>query len=542
MPEAADELKQRLRVRRFLLASAFSLVYIFVLAVFYTQHKIDGATLVAACGIVVGLILVLYTAFRTGVNRSFRDPSLTTIQLLAAVFTMLFVFYRAPETRLVFAAFLFVALMFGMLRASWRELAVLGGISLAGFALVAGARYAGTHEVEVLRSDLLQLLVSAIALPWFVLIGSRVRRLHDADRRKDDFLATLAHELRNPLAPIRTGIEVLRMGGAPGKTGTVLPMMERQLQHLTRLLDDLLDVSRITRGKIALQVERIELAPAVQAAVEANRALMQRMDHTFAISLPTDSVWLDADAVRLAQIVSNLLNNAAKYTPKGGRIALTVEHLGDEVELTVSDNGIGIPGEHRDSIFDMFTQIESHAGHADGGLGIGLALVKGLVTLHGGTIAVRSDGAGRGSEFRVRLPARVRQWPTLAPDGLERRRTKLRVLVVDDNPDAASSLGMYLEQIGHEVQVAYDGESAVRMAEAFRPQAILLDLGMPGMDGYEVCRRIRRPDWGKQIRMIAVTGWGQEEDRRRSSAAGFDGHFVKPVSTETLVDLLGDLR
>jgi CheY-like chemotaxis protein len=396
--------------------------------------------------------------------------------------------------------------------------------------------------MEVFRLDMLQLLVMAVALPWFVFIGSRVKRLHDADRRKDDFLATLAHELRIPLAPIRTGIEVLRLRGTQARGDTVLPMMERQVQHLTRLLDDLLDVSRITRGKFALQIGRMDLTQAVQAAVDANRALLERMGHELKVSLPADPVWLDADPVRLAQIFSNLLNNAAKYTPPGGRISLSVAQSGEEAEVRIADNGIGIPIAYRESIFDMFTQIESHAAQADGGLGIGLALVKGLVTLHGGTIEAQSAGTGCGSEFIVRLPSRVRQWPALAPNGVERRRAKLRILVVDDNQDAASSLAMYLEQIGHEVSVAFDGESAVRLAEESRPQAILLDLGMPGMDGYEVCRRIRRPNWGKQIRMIAITGWGQEEHRRQSSAAGFDAHFVKPVSTETLVGLLGDLR
>jgi signal transduction histidine kinase len=539
MADPRDELKQRLRERRFLLASAFSLVYLGVLAVFHTQHKIDSATLLAACMIVAGLILVVFAVFRLGLNQRFRDPSLTTFQILAAVLTMLFVFYRAPETRLVFAAFFFVALMFGMLRASWTELTILGSISLAAFGLVAGARYLATGDPEVLRLDLLQLLVSAIALPWFVFIGSRVRNLHEADRRKDDFLATLAHELRNPLAPIRTGIEVLRLRGIQADGDTVLPMMERQVQHLTRLLDDLLDVSRITRGKIALHTERTELAHAVQAAVEANRDFLQRMRHEFELSLPTEPVWLDADPVRLAQVFSNLINNAAKYTPPGGRITLKAMQAGDQAEVTVSDNGVGIPVEYRKSIFDMFTQIESHASHADGGLGIGLALVKGLVTLHGGTIEVRSDGAGRGTEFRVRLPARVRQSPANAPGGVERRRTKLSVLVVDDNHDAASSLTLFVEQLGHDVRMAYDGESALRLAEAHRPHTILLDLGMPGIDGYEVCRRIRLFPWGREIRIVAVTGYGQEGHRRKSSMAGFDQHLVKPVSAETLVELLG---
>src|SRR5688572_10788474 len=358
MRDPRDELKQRLRERRFLLASAFSLLYLVVLAVFHTQHKIDSGTLLAACVIVAGLILALFALFRSGLNQRFRDPSLTTVQILAAVFTMLLVFYRAPETRVVFAAFFFVALMFGMLRASWTGLTILGSISLAAFGLVAVARYLNYGDPEVLRLDLLQLLVSAITLPWFVFIGSRVRRLHEADRRKDDFLATLAHELRNPLAPIRTGIEVLRLRGNQEAGDTVLPMMERQVQHLTRLLDDLLDVSRITRGKVALQVERIDLARAVQAAVETNRGIIERMRHELEVSVPPEPVWLDADPVRLAQVFSNLINNAAKYTPPGGRIALKATQVGGQAEVLVTDNGVGIAREHREAIFDMFRQIE----------------------------------------------------------------------------------------------------------------------------------------------------------------------------------------
>ena len=540
MLDSRDELKQRLRERRFLLASAFSLLYLVVLGVFHTQDKVDRETLLAACGLVGVLIVAVFALFRSGLNLRFRDPSLTAVQLVAAVATMLFVFYRAPETRLVFAAFFIVALMFGMLRGSWRGLTVLGAVSLAAFGLVAGGRYLIEGDREVLRLDLLQLLVSAIALPWIVFIGTRVRNLHEADRRKDDFLATLAHELRNPLAPIRSGIEVLRLRGA--RRDTVLPMMERQVQHLTRLLDDLLDVSRITRGKVTLQVERTELGPAVQAAVEANRALIDRKGHDLKLSLPAEPVWLDADPVRLAQILSNLVNNAAKYTPPGGRIGVTVTQAGEEVEVVVSDSGIGIPAEHRGAIFDMFTQIESHASHAEGGLGIGLALVRGLVALHGGTVEARSDGPGRGSEFKVRLPARMRQWPALVPGSVDRRRARLTILVVDDNHDAASTLALFLEELGHEVRVAYDGESALRLAEAHRPHTVLLDLGMPGIDGYEVCRRLRVPTWGRRMRIIAVTGYGQDSHRRRSSEAGFDAHLVKPVSTETLVELVGDLR
>ncbi|HVO87506.1 MAG TPA: histidine kinase dimerization/phospho-acceptor domain-containing protein, partial [Casimicrobiaceae bacterium] len=284
-PSGREELNQRLRLHRFLLASTFSMLYLVVLAIFHTQDKIDSTTLLIAVAIVLMLIATFFALFRLGLNLHFRDPSLTALQVLAAVFTMLLVVYRAPETRLVFAAFFFVALMFGMLRSSGTQLAVLGAISLGSFMLVALARYGRNHDVEMLRLDMLQIAVTALTFPWLLFIGSRVKRLKEADRRKDDFLATLAHELRNPLAPIRTGVQILRMAGAESQAQSVIPMMERQLQHLTRLLDDLLDVSRITRGKIALHLERIDLRQSLQAAVEANRPLIEQMGHKLAVSM-----------------------------------------------------------------------------------------------------------------------------------------------------------------------------------------------------------------------------------------------------------------
>ncbi len=467
-----DEVNQRLRFRRFLLASAFSALYLVVLAIFYTQDKIDRETLFEASAIVAAAILAFFILFRLGLNLRFPDPSLTGFQFLAAVFTMLFVVYRAPDTRLAFAAFFFVALMFGMLRSSGKQLTVLGSVSLACFALMAWRRYVNNHDVEMLRLDMLQLIVMAITFPWFVFIGRRVTRLREADRRKDEFLASLAHELRNPLAPIRNGVQILRMTGAEPQSQTVLPMMERQLQHMTRLLDDLLDVSRISRGKIALHVERIDLRHTVQAAVEASRPLIEEMGHEFTASVPAEPAFLNADPVRFAQILSNLLNNAAKYTPPGGRIALKAEHNGDEVEVSVTDNGIGIASESFDSIFEMFTQVGSPASHSRGGLGIGLSLVKGLVALHGGTIEARSEGPGRGSEFRVRLPTRLtRPADSAAPASPAQDRRKLKILVVDDNRDAASSLSMLLELMGHEVRIGYDGEKAVRAGRSVPSRA-----------------------------------------------------------------------
>ncbi len=538
-----DAANQRLRFHRFLLASAFSVLYLVVLVIFHTQDKVDRETLFEASAIVAAAIAAFSILFRLGLNLRFPDPSLTAVQVLAAVFTMLFVVYRAPDTRLVFAAFFFVALMFGMLRSSGTQLTVLGSVSLACFALVTWRRYADNHDTEMLRLDTLQLIVMAITFPWFVFIGTRVKRLSEADRRKDEFLASLAHELRNPLAPIRIGVQILRMKGAESQSDTVLPMMERQLQHMTRLLDDLLDVSRISRGKIALHVERIDLRHTVQAAVEASRPLIEEMGHELTVSVPSEPALLNADPVRLAQILSNLLDNAAKYTPPGGRIALKAEHHVNEVEVSVADNGIGIPAESLGLIFEMFTQIESPASYSQAGLGIGLSLVKGLVALHGGTIEVLSEGPGCGSEFRVRLPTRLTRPATApTPGSAAQGRPKLKILVVDDNRDAASSLSMLLELMGHEVRVAYDGEKAVQLADEFRPHMVLLDIGMPQVNGYEACRRIRNHDWGADMTLIAVTGWGQDEDRHKSTAAGFDGHLVKPISPETLAQLSSHLH
>jgi len=531
--------RQRLRLHRLLLASTASALYVVALVAFYTQGKIDRSTLLLAGAFVAAFILLFFILFRYRINLRSSDPSLTGYQVTAAMLTMLLVFYRAPDTRLVFAAFFFVALMFGLLRSSGTQLTILGCASLAGFALVSLARYAGIHDAQMLREDMLQLIVTAIAFPWFVLIGSRVKRLNEADRRKDEFLATLAHELRNPLAPIRTGVHIMRLTGAEASAQSVLPMMERQLQHLTRLLDDLLDVSRITRGKIALHVEPVDLGRTVQAALEACRPLIDKMGHELTVSLPPEPVTLDADPVRLAQIVSNLLNNAAKYTPPGGRIALHVERQGGEVEIRVTDNGTGIAPENLRRIFDMFTQVEGDTSQAQGGLGIGLALVKGFVVLHGGSVEARSDGPGRGSEFCVRLPVRSTQAVApAAPAPGGPRRAKLRILVVDDNLDAAESLSLLLRMMGHEVRAAHDGEGAVQLGDDFNPQAVLLDIGMPGIDGYETCRRMRARGWGRDAKIIAVTGWGQDEDRRKSAAAGFDEHLVKPVDAETLARVI----
>jgi len=540
---ADEEAKQRLRLNRFLLASTFSMLYVVVLGIYYSQDQIDAVTLVAAASIVIGAIVAFFALFRSRLNLRFADPSLTALQVTAAVGTMLLVVYRAPETRAVFTAFFFVALVFGMLRSSARQLAVLGSASLAGFAAVTLSRYVADRDMAVLRLDMLQLGVTAITFPWLVFLGGRVKELKEADRRKDNFLATLAHELRNPLAPIRTGVQILRKTETGPHAQTILPMMERQVQHLTRLLDDLLDINRIRHGKISLHIERTDLRECVQAAVEASRSLIEQMRHDFTLSVPARPVWLDADSVRVTQIISNLLNNAARYTPAGGRIELTVTQQAEVAEISIRDNGMGIPAERLDTIFEMFSQIEGSTQPPQAGLGIGLSLVKGLVGLLEGSIQVHSDGSGRGSEFRIRLPVAAAPAQALPPRSrADERPSRLKVLVVDDSVDAASTLSTLVQLMGHDAYAVHDGEAAVGCAEETRPDVVLLDLGLPGIDGLEACRQIRRHPWGSAMRIVAVTGWGQDDDRRRSAAAGFDEHVVKPIEAATLEQVLSGAR
>jgi PAS domain S-box-containing protein len=371
--------------------------------------------------------------------------------------------------------------------------------------------------------------------------------LRAADQRKDEFLATLAHELRNPLAPIRNSLSVLRLaGGGPG-VERVYDMMERQVDQMVRLVDDLLEVSRISRGKLALRRERVELGAVLRAAVETSRPLLEASRHRLEIELSDEPIALDADPVRLAQVFSNLLNNAAKYTDAGGRITLRARRTGDAAVIAVRDDGVGIPTDRLGEVFDLFQQVDGSAGRAQGGLGIGLTLVRRLVELHGGRVEARSEGPGTGSEFVVTLPLAGEaeradaggDAPAASPP--ERLHGPHRVLVVDDNVDAGESLELLLRVLGVEAQLVHDGEAALEALDGFEPAMVLLDLGMPGMDGYEVARRIRerRPE-GRPL-VIALTGWGQPEDRRRTREAGFDDHLVKPVGLGVLQSLLAVL-
>jgi signal transduction histidine kinase/ActR/RegA family two-component response regulator len=370
----------------------------------------------------------------------------------------------------------------------------------------------------------------------------RAEELAEAHRRKDEFLAMLGHELRNPLAPIKNAACLLRLRRtADEQAGWAGRVIERQVDQLARLVDDLLDVSRISQGKIILRRQQVELAEVVERAVESSRPLIEDRRHELVESLPPGPVWLEADPVRLAQVIANLLNNAAKYTEDSGRITLSAITEAGELVLRVRDTGIGIAPEMMPHIFEMFTQEDRSLDRSQGGLGLGLTLVRQLVEMHGGNVEASSEGAGQGSEFVVRLPViapPLRQLPQQLQGEEETAAAgKLRILVVDDNRDAAEGLSLLLQARGHEVRIAHDGLAGLEEATVFRPDVALLDIGMPKLSGCELARGIRGQAWGRDTVLIALTGWGQEDDRRRSAQAGFDHHVVKPADPDTLQEL-----
>jgi signal transduction histidine kinase len=374
-------------------------------------------------------------------------------------------------------------------------------------------------------------------------LRERDAALRDADWRKDELLAVLAHELRNPLAPIRTGLEVMKLSppGSPA-AAKAQEVIERQLGHLVRLVDDLLDVSRISRGKVELGREQVEVAAIVEQALEASRPLVEAGGHQLAVAVPTDPIWITGDLTRLAQVVSNLLNNAAKYTPRGGHIHLSAAAAGGQCILRVVDDGVGISAEMLPRVFDLFTQVDGTLDRAQGGLGIGLALVRKLVEMHGGRVWAESPGLGRGSTFSVSLPL------SCAGDHQEdrpadgRRRVAevsgRRILVVDDNEDAAEALATLLSLAGHQTRTAADGPSALDVARAFSPEVVFLDIGLPGMDGYEVARQMRADPALSHATLVALTGWGSEADRRRTEEAGFDVRLTKPAEVTEVNEVL----
>lgn len=367
-----------------------------------------------------------------------------------------------------------------------------------------------------------------------------------ADRRKNEFLATLAHELRNPLAPVRNALQVLRMKSPDiPEVQWAREVIDRQTFAMTRLIDDIMDVSRINQGKVKLNRERVELANVVKGAVETSRPLIEEMGHELKVTLSPGPVIVDGDLTRLAQIFVNLLDNAAKYTERGGHIGLTAQQQGSDVVVTISDSGIGIPADKLPAIFEMFSQVEEGLSRSQGGLGIGLCLVKRLVEMHGGSIEARSGGPAKGSEFVVRLPIVVDQTYTrkLSDGGDKAKPTSnLRILVVDDNRDGAETLAMLLKMMGNNVHISHDGEEAVAAAREFRPHVVLCDIGLPKLNGYEACRQIKERAWDEKMVLIAVTGWGQDGDRRQAEEAGFDHHIVKPLDPQALMKLLAALN
>ncbi len=367
--------------------------------------------------------------------------------------------------------------------------------------------------------------------------------LSAADGRKNEFLATLAHELRNPLAPIRNGLQLMRLAGDDrAVVDQARDMIDRQVNQIVRLVDDLMDVNRIATGKVELRKERVSLASVVESAIETSRPLIELMGHDLKVALPEHPLIVEVDPTRLAQALLNLLNNAAKYSEPNSRIWLTAEQQGTDVVVSVRDTGIGIPADQLSRVFEMFSQADRSLEKSRGGLGIGLCLVKRLVELHGGTIEAQSEGPGKGSEFVVRLPVVVDSAASAEEANVpEEHDEPLRILIVDDNHDSADSLAMMLKMMGNESSTAYDGEEAVAVACTFRPDVILLDIGLPKLNGHEVCRRIRQLDQGKEMVIIAQTGWGQHEDRRRTLEAGFDHHLVKPVDLQALMTLLRSL-
>jgi len=385
-------------------------------------------------------------------------------------------------------------------------------------------------------------------LLWWTANGiSRAEeKVRDADRRKDEFLAVLSHELRNPLAPIRNAVDILKTAGTyEPRLQAARDMIERQVDHMVRLIDDLLDVNRITRNKIELQSETLDIGSLVRRSTESCRSIIDKKHQLLHLDLPNEPVFVRGDQIRLSQIFTNLLNNAGKFTGPGGNIWVTVHPLNENALISVRDDGIGIPNDKLDSIFKMFSQLDRPAGEPRDGLGIGLTLTKQLVELHGGTILAKSGNGNPGSEFAVQLPlCETDEVPVVAPfptlNTLD--EGKRSILVVDDNIDSAESLSLLMQFAGHETQVSHDGHDAVKKARSMRPDVIVLDIGLPLADGYDVCRTVRNEPWGKDIIIIALTGWGQEEDRIRSKEAGFDAHMVKPVDPADLINLMSEIH
>jgi signal transduction histidine kinase/CheY-like chemotaxis protein len=505
-----------------------------------------GATAIAT----LSLIGYLY-----GASALYTVPSITVIALQTSTFilaTSIAVVLSLPEhaplrlledetaagalTRRVFPAVILVPIALGMMRV-WGE-------QSGYYDLQFGTAIRSVAEI-VLMSALLWWAANTISRQAHarqLAEDQLLESLRDADRRKNKFLATLAHELRNPLAPVRNAVALLKSRTQPDPlVDRVSEVIERQVALMSRLMDDLLDIGRITNDRLELRRERVDLVSIVRNAVEMCQPLIQRSNHEVSVMAPQPSIVVDADPARLGQLFSNLVNNACRYMAPKGQLWVTIERAGSEAIVTITDTGMGIPPEQLSSIFEMFSQVD-RANRIHGGLGIGLHLVKRLVEMHGGHVSAHSEGPGMGSRFTVRLPAlpesvTIEPAPKPLPAPSEPRVSR-RVLVVDDNTDNAELLKLLLEEEGHETFMAHDGVEGLAAAERLRPDVVLMDLGLPRIDGFDVCRRIREQPWGKHMLMIAITGWGQDVDRRKSQEAGFDHHLVKPVDASDISALM----
>jgi signal transduction histidine kinase/CheY-like chemotaxis protein len=424
------------------------------------------------------------------------------------------------------------------------------GVPLVLIALVVGwirveGQNAGLYDTAFgTAARTLVEILSLLGLLWWTARGlNRAEEtLREADRRKDEFIATLSHELRNPLAPIRSAVEIMRnQRAAPSQLAASRDMIDRQVSHMARLIDDLLDVGRIARNKVKLRKEAVEMREAIRQTIESCEPQLKEKRHSLSVDLPGSPVYIDGDPVRISQILGNLLNNACKFTELNGRIAFALENSETDVTIRVSDNGVGIPANRLEGVFEMFEQVDPSNDVNRSGLGIGLSLTKQLVELHGGTITAISEGDGLGTTFIVKLPRLVGTIAAEASDVVAndgKAASQKRVLVVDDNHDAAESLRVMMTLAGNLAEIANDGQEAVERARAFQPDVVLLDIGLPILDGYGVCRAIRAEPWGNRVYIVALTGWGQDEDRRRTKEAGFDTHLVKPVDPTLILKMI----
>jgi signal transduction histidine kinase/ActR/RegA family two-component response regulator len=507
---------------------------------------------------VIAITLLSLTGYLYGAEVMYSAPRLTgiSVQTTVMLLTMALAALASVPDRHPLRALLETGTA-GMLARHLAPIVILLPLAVGWLRLVGqNLGWYDTAFGAALRTLVEIALLAGLSWWMVVLVRNHEAATRETERRKDEFLALLAHELRNPLAPVTNTLALLeRERAGDAILGESLGIMRRQMNHMVRLVDDLLDVSRISRGKLELRTARVDVRSALRQAVEMTRPLAEESGHEFVVDLPGEPLYVNGDSSRLAQAFGNILNNACRYTPRGGRITVHAERQGNELSLSVADNGIGLPADKLEAIFGMFTQVDGSLERNTGGLGLGLHLVRELIEMHGGRATASSAGLGQGSEFRIHLPLAEGALPseevpgepimdepkTLAPLHAQ-PEARARILVVDDNRDSALTLSMLLKRKGNDVATAFDGEAAVEQAAAFQPEIILLDIGLPKLNGYDACRAIRSESRNPSLLIVALTGWGQEEDRRQAEAAGFDAHLTKPVDHGLLASTLARLQ